>query len=96
VSIPSDVLGRAVQGCWLVLVVIALLYVVIGVGFHLLWKAAVEECRQMRVARGEFVEPEVFGGVLGLVFTVTNWPIYAWANWYHTGTIFATPCARAR
>ncbi len=43
-------------------------------------------------ARGEFVEPEVFAGPLGLLFTLTNWPVYAWANYYHDGTIFATPC----
>jgi hypothetical protein len=43
-------------------------------------------------ARGEFVEPEVFAGPLGLLFTLTNWPVYAWANCYHDGTIFATPC----
>jgi len=72
------------------------LYLGIGLAFHLKWKSALETCREMQRAQGEFVEPEVFGGVLGLVFDVTNWPVYAWANIYHFGTPFSTPCIHSK
>lgn len=72
--------------------VLALVYVGIGLGFHIRWKCAQAACRDARIARGEFVEPETFGPVISLVFDVTHWPIYAWANVYHFGTPFATPC----
>jgi hypothetical protein len=75
-----------------ILLIIALVYLVLGLAFHLGWKSAQAACREARIARGEFVEPEVFGGVLGLVFDVTYWPVYAAANIYHDGTLFATPC----
>jgi hypothetical protein len=75
-----------------VLLIIALLYLALGLGFHLGWKNAQTACREARIAQGEFVEPEVFGGALGLAFDVTYWPVYAAANIYHDGTPFATPC----
>jgi hypothetical protein len=49
-------------------------------------------CRDARMARGEFVEPRVFCAPLALTFDVTFWPVYAWANIYHDGTPFASPC----
>jgi len=75
-----------------VLLIIALVYLGLGLGFHLGWKSAQEACREARIAQGEFVEPEVFGGALGLAFDVTYWPVYAAANIHHDGTPFATPC----
>ena len=75
-----------------VLLIVALVYLGIGVGFHIRWKRAQTVCRETRIARGEFVEPETFGPVISFVFDVINWPIYAWANVYHLGTPLATPC----
>lgn len=75
-----------------VLLAVALVYLVLGLGFHFAWKHALDACREARLARGEFVEPEVFGNILGLFFDVTYWPVYMWANLYHDGTPFATPC----
>lgn len=77
------------------LAILGVLYLGTGLAFHFLWKSARDACREIRIARGEFVEPEVFGGVLTLAFTATNWPVYAWANMYHDGTPFATPCTHA-
>ncbi len=74
------------------LAIFGVLYLGMGLAFHFKWKSALAACREIRIAKGEFVEPEVFGGVLGLVFDVTNWPVYLWANIYHDGTPFATPC----
>lgn len=76
--------------------VLVLFYVGIGLAFHIRWKSELNACREMRQAQGDFVEPEVFGGALGLVFDVTNWPVYAWANLFHDGTPFATPCSHAQ
>jgi len=78
------------------LLIFVAFYLGIGLAFHLKWESALAACREVRRARGEFVEPEVFGGVLGPVFDVTNWPVYAWANIYHDGTPFATPCTHPR
>ncbi|MGQ9586318.1 MAG: hypothetical protein ACUVXG_13085 [Anaerolineae bacterium] len=75
-----------------VLLILALIYLGLGLGFHVTWKSALDACREARMARSEFVEPEVFWGPLGLFFDVTWWPVYAWANVYHDGTPFATPC----
>lgn len=77
-----------------ILVLILLLsYVVLGIGFHIQWKAAQAACREARIARGEFVEPtEVLGGVIGLAFDVSFWPVYASANMRLDSTPFATPC----
>ncbi len=82
------ILSRAVQ----VLVLTAVIYLVLGLGFHFAWKSALEACQQAREAAGEFVEPEVFWWPIGLVFDVLYWPVYAWANFYHDGTPLATPC----
>ncbi len=76
--------------------VLVLLYLGLGLGFHFKWKSALEDCRELRRAQGEFVEPEVFGGIIGLFFNVTYWPVYASANIYHDGTPFATPCTHPR
>jgi hypothetical protein len=75
-----------------VLLIVALVYVGIGLGFHVRWRRARADCRETRIARGEFIEPETFGSVISLVFDVINWPIYTWANIHHFGTPFATPC----
>lgn len=74
------------------LLALVCLYLLVGLGFHIGWKRAREACRAQMAARGEFVEPEVFSEPLALAFTLTWWPVYAWANDYHDGTIFATPC----
>lgn len=76
--------------------IFAVIYLAIGLTFHVKWKNDLDACREARRAQGEFVEPEIFGGVLGLVFDVTNWPVYAWANIYHDGTPFATPCTHPK
>lgn len=76
----------------LILLVFTLIYAGLGVGFHIKWKSALAACGEAQMAGGEFVEPEVFGGALGLAFDVTFWPVYSWANIYHDGTPFATPC----
>ncbi len=80
---------------FLALLILASLYLGIGLVFHFKWQSALVACREMRRAQEEFVEPEVFGGFIGLIFDVTNWPIYAWANIYHDGTPFATPCTHS-
>jgi hypothetical protein len=76
----------------LILLIFVLVYLGLGLGFHVTWKGALDACREARLARGEFVEPEVFGNALGLAFDVAFWPVYARANLYHDGTPFATPC----
>ena len=80
---------------FMILLLLVVLYLGVGLAFHLKWKSALAACREVRRARGEFVEPEVFAGALGLFFDMTNWPIYAWANIYHDGTPFATPCTHS-
>lgn len=79
---------------WMLFSLIALfcLYFLLGLGFHIGWKGAREACRAQMAARGEFVEPEVLVEPIALAFDLTWWPVYAWANYYHDGTIFATPC----
>jgi hypothetical protein len=74
------------------LFVFALVYLLLGIGFHIKWKSALDTCREAQMAKGEFVEPEVFGNALGMFFDVTYWPVYSWANIYHFGSPFATPC----
>ena len=54
-------------------------------------KSELDSCREVRMAQGEFVEPEVFGNALGAIFEVTNWPVYSWANIYNFGTPFTMP-----
>jgi len=80
----------------LALLVLVCLYLGTGFAFHLKWKSELAACREAREAQGEFVEPEVFGGVLGLVFNVTNWPVYVRANVNLDGTPFATPCTHSQ
>jgi hypothetical protein len=84
--------GSKVRKIVSVLLIFALVYLGLGLGFHFGWKSALNACREARQARGEFVEPEVFGNVLGLAFDVTYWPVYTWANVRLDGTPFATPC----
>ena len=60
----------------LVLLVLILVYLGLGLGFHLKWKSALTTCREAQMARGEFVEPEVFWAPLALAFDVTFWPVY--------------------
>ena len=80
----------------LLLLALVLIYLALGLGFHVTWKSALEECRALRRAQGEFVEPEVLGGIIGLFFDMTFWPVYASANMLHDGTPFATPCTHPR
>ena len=98
-TLPWDVLmkrlTRLTRKTFVILSILAVIYLGIGFAFHLKWKSALTACRETRRAQGEFVEPEVFGGVLGLVLDVTNWPVYTWANMYHDGTPFATPCTHS-
>ncbi|MDQ7030507.1 MAG: hypothetical protein Q9O62_12370 [Ardenticatenia bacterium] len=63
--------------------------------FHVGWTHALDTCRAVRIARGEFVEPE-WSPVVAFVFNVSFWPVYAAANGYHNGTPFATPCTHLR
>ncbi len=83
---------RIAMSAVLVLALAGVVYVGLGLGFHFGWQARLAACREARSARGEFVEPEVFWPPLTLAFDVTFWPVYAWANVYHDGTPFATPC----
>jgi hypothetical protein len=71
---------------------LVLIHIGIGVGFHIGWKRAQADCRHAMMARGEFVEPEVFGGIIGLAFDGAFWPVYYAANVRLDGTPFATPC----
>ena len=76
----------------LIILIFTLVYLEIGLGFHIKWESALTACREAQMSRGEFVEPEVFGNAIGLAFDVTFWPVYARANIYHDDTPFATPC----
>lgn len=91
---PSRTQGahRLVSKLLLILLVLILVYTAVGLAFHIMWQSALASCREARAARGEFVEPEVFWWGIGLAFDVTFWPVYIWANVYHDGTPFATPC----
>lgn len=77
---------------WHLLLVVLVIYIGLGLVFHLGWEAAQAECRHVQASRGVFVEPPAFTWPLRLVFDLTYWPIYAWANLYHDGVLFATPC----
>jgi len=83
---------RIVRGALLILALAGALYLALGLGFHFVWQGKLAACRAERIARGEFAEPQVFWAPLALAFDVTFWPVYAWANTYHDGTPFATPC----
>lgn len=76
------------------LLILAILYLSLGLGFHFKWERALTDCQEVRIGRGEYVEPRVYGKVIGLIFDVTMWPVYARANMYHDGTPFATPCTK--
>lgn len=78
----------------LVLLALTLVYVAIGLGYHFMWEDALGDCREEKMARGEFVEPEVFGNILGMAFDAIYWPVYVQANMVHDGTPFATPCTK--
>ncbi|MCS6908538.1 MAG: hypothetical protein RML93_11750 [Anaerolineales bacterium] len=78
----------------LILFLVAFLYGAIGFSFHLKWKSDWRACQALKASRGEFVETEVYGGILGLAFSMTYWPVYTWANIYHFGTPFP-PCRLA-
>ncbi len=80
------------SGAGRVFLVLLLAYCCLGLGFHFKWQGELAACREARLARGEFVDPPVFGGIVALAFDVTFWPVYGWANLYHDGTPFATPC----
>ena len=81
---------------FLVLIILVILYLGIGLAFHIKWEISLNACREMRIAQSEFVEPKVFHWFLRLAFDVTNWPVYAWANIHNFGTPFATPCTHSR
>jgi hypothetical protein len=89
---PSLKIRNLASKLLLILLIFTLLYIGIGLGFHFKWKSALSDCREAQMARGEFVEPEVFGNALGLAFDVIFWPVYSRTNIYHDGTLFATPC----
>lgn len=82
---------RAIHKMLTIGLVLILVYLGIGLAFHLGWKQAQDSCRVERLAQGEFVEPEVFP-LLGVFFDMTWWPVYVAADLYHDGTPFATPC----
>ena len=75
-----------------VLLILAIVYLGMGLGFHFMWRSTLAACREERTAQGEFVEPDVFGNALSLAFDITYWPVYSWANINLDGTPFATPC----
>lgn len=76
------------------LLILIILYLSLGLGFHFKWESALTNCQEVRIARGEYIEPRVYGKVIGLVLDVTMWAVYARANMYHDGTPFATPCTK--
>lgn len=74
------------------LLLITLVYLLLGIGFHVAWKSALDGCQEYRLTQGEFVEPEVFPGILGAIIDIVNWPFFTWANLHHFGNVFETPC----
>jgi len=68
-------------------------YFGVGLSCHFKWSADRKMHKAILRERGEFVEPWS-PGVVGLVFNVINWPIYAMANIYHYGTPFPAPGTR--
>lgn len=75
-----------------VLLLLGATYLVLGLGFHFKWTSDVESCRELRRARGEFVDPGGIGGLVGLTIDVIGWPLLSAANIASDGTPFATPC----
>jgi len=88
----KEMMPKWISQILLIILLALLIYLVFGFGFHFKWKSELAACREVRLTRGEFVEEEVFWTALALAFDVTYWPVYAWANIYHDGTPFATPC----
>ena len=84
--------GQILRRIGLVFLSIAVAYLAIGVAFHVSWRRTQAACSAERAERGELVEPEVFSGALRLVFDVTFWPAYVWANVRHFGDPFSTSC----
>ena len=85
---PKTILRRFTY----ILLMLTILYLGAGVGFHFLWHQALDACRESRAAQEEIVEPEVFGNGIGLLFDSLYWPVYVRANLFHFGTVFSTPC----
>lgn len=75
-----------------IFLVFAFIYLLLGLGFHLKWKSALDACGETRIAQGEYVEPEVFGNAFGALMDITWWPVYLRANLDHFDTPFSTPC----
>ncbi|WP_157042574.1 hypothetical protein [Roseiflexus castenholzii] len=74
-------------------IILALIYASVGLSLHFKWKSDWKACKELKASKGEFVEPrEVFGGIIGLAFDVSAWPMYTLANIYHFGTPFP-PCS---
>jgi hypothetical protein len=90
--IRSSHVRKIASGLLVILLVLILVCLGVGLGFHFKWKGELAACREARMARGEFVEPEVFWAPLAIAFDVSFWPVYVWADIYHDGTPFATPC----
>mgnify|MGYP001411184415 CR=1 FL=1 len=65
-------LRRVISRILLVLLVIVLVYLALGLGFHVMWKSELEACTQERMARGEFVEHEVFWAPLALALSLIH------------------------
>ena len=85
-------MGRKILLAVLILVV---LYLGTGLAFHLKWENELAACREMRAARGEFVEPPVFSSFIRLSFQVIWWPFYVRENLLHFGDAFSTPCGHS-
>ena len=90
----SETRPSAMRKLMPVFLLLVALYLGTGFVFHVRWNSELAACREIRVAQGEFVEPEVFGNGIGLFFDMTYWPVYAAANISHWGTPLATPCTR--
>ena len=71
-----------------------LVYLLLGFGFHLKWEQDLTECRLGRIAQGEVVELPVYGGPIGFLLDLVNWPVYARENMALDGTFFSTPCTK--
>lgn len=76
--------------------ILALIYVSVGLSLHFKWKSDWKACQELKTSVEEFVEPqEALGGIIGVAFDVSAWPLYTWANIYHFGTPFP-PCSDLR
>jgi len=61
----------------------------IGPAFHARWQRTLRVCRRAQSVEEAFVEPE-WSPLLTAAVDITFWPVYAWANGYHNGRVFAT------